>query len=87
MAKVTNTTPAEEVMTTSLDETEAPVVDETVVPEEPTEEPTEGLTTDVKELKTKGFITTVGGPESLTKENLSQYVTQVGVASKLIDQL
>ena len=95
MAKVTNTTPTEEVMTTSLDETEAPVVDETVVPEEPTkepieestEEPTEGLTTDVKELKAKGFITTVVGPESLTKENLSQYVTQVGVASKLIDQL
>lgn len=55
--------------------------------EEPTEEPTESEATLVKELKEKGFITVVVGPNGLTKENLSHYVTQVGVASKLAENL
>lgn len=88
------------IMTTSLEETpevdntEAPTVDEPT--EEPTDEPTEEPTddnndttinADIADLKKKGFITTVVGPEKLTKENLTTYVTQVGVASKLAETI
>ena len=68
--------------------TEEPTEPKTEEPTEPkTEEPTESEATLVKELKEKGFITVVVGPNGLTKENLSHYVTQVGVASKLTENL
>ena len=47
----------------------------------------ENLTIDINSLKEKGFITTVVDPNKLTKDNLSTYVTQVGVASKLLEML
>ena len=88
------------IMTTSLEETpevdntEAPTVDEPTAGEtdEPTEEPTDDnndttINADIVDLKKKGFITTVVGPEKLTKENLTTYVTQVGVASKLAETI
>ena len=89
--------------TPEVDNTEAPTVDEPITgeTEEPTEEPTGEPTTeeptddnndttinaDIVDLKKKGFITTVVGPEKLTKENLTTYVTQVGVASKLAETI
>ena len=89
--------------TPEVDNTEAPTVDEPTAgeTEEPTEEPTGEPTTeeptddnndttinaDIVDLKKKGFITTVVGPEKLTKENLTTYVTQVGVASKLAETI
>ena len=47
----------------------------------------ENLTIDINSLKEKGFITTVVDLNKLTKDNLSTYVTQVGVASKLLEML
>lgn len=89
--------------TPEVDNTEAPTVDEPTAGEtdEPIEEPTGEPTTeeptddnndttinaDIVDLKKKGFITTVVGPEKLTKENLTTYVTQVGVASKLAETI
>ena len=86
--------------TPEVDNTEAPTVDEptTGETEETTEEPTTEdeptddnndttINADIADLKKKGFITTVVGPEKLTKENLTTYVTQVGVASKLTETI
>ena len=98
MAKTTTTNTEEPEVAITQIEDETPSVDtgdevaqepKTEEPTEPeTEEPTETtLNVDVKEFKEKGFITVVVGPNGLTKENLSHYVTQVGVASKLAENL
>ena len=91
MAKTTTTNTEEPEVAITQIEDETPSVDtgdevaqepKTEEPTEPkteepkTEEPTETtLNVDVKELKEKGFITVVVGPNGLTKENLSHYVT------------
>ena len=42
---------------------------------------------DIKDLKEKLFVTQVVTPETLDKDNLSTYVTQVAKASELLGKL
>ena len=50
--------------------------------EEPSQDPI-----DIKDLKEKLFVTQVVTPETLDKDNLSTYVTQVAKASELLGKL
>ena len=50
--------------------------------EEPSPDPI-----DIKDLKEKLFVTQVVTPETLDKDNLSTYVTQVAKASELLGKL
>lgn len=51
-------------------------------PQEPAPDPI-----DIKDLKEKLFVTQVVTPETLDKDNLSTYVTQVAKASELLGKL
>lgn len=65
---------------TPLSDTENTSVTED--PQEPSQDPI-----DIKDLKEKLFVTQVVTPETLDKDNLSTYVTQVAKASELLGKL
>lgn len=84
------TTPTKEENKDNSETTEEPRGDNpSKDPQEPSETPEESAkdTIDIKDLKEKKFITQVITPETLDKDNLSTYVTQVAKASELAEKL